>query len=242
MELKKYSADNVQEVAMKFHKGKYLYLKKSEQGKPAFERCVEVPWIIDKIKQINPQPNSSLFDFGCNKAKYILDLKQQYELKTFGIDMKPKAKNFVDIFFHGEYDDRLQRAISKHGPYQIVTAISAVEHAGHMMHPEEVAIRRYQLEICKFLITSSESFFLSVPFGSRPGWAKDKSRRNLYQFNDEMIHQIENIAKGCKKNTMVEIYKLRDEHWCQSSMEKSSSSRYRDAKSGASAIALVSVY
>jgi len=183
-----------------------------------------------------------LFDFGCNKAEYIQVLKKKHFLKTFGIDIKRAGADYVDQFFLGQFNDKLQGSIEKSGPYHVATAISAIEHAGCNLHPDEPKIRKYQLGIFEFLIKSSNTFFFSVPFGKRPGWAKDGSRKNLYQLNSHVLDDINKIAKAMDKKYLEEIYKLQNGKWCQSNREASSKCIYRSNKSGASAVALVSIY
>ena len=91
--------DRIKEVRLVFKNKKYINVNPGEKGKPAFERCVELAWLDDKMKQINPM-SGTLLDFGCNKAQYIRDFKKQYELTTYGIDAKKGGKKFVDKFYN----------------------------------------------------------------------------------------------------------------------------------------------
>lgn len=220
---------------------KYINKNKLEIGLPAFERCIEVPWVNDKVSQIAAQ-GMSLIDFGCNKSQYIKDLRAKYTLKTYGIDMKSDASNFVDIFFKGQYNKNIKDQMISNGPYDIVTAISAVEHAGCKMHPDKDGITKYQISICKDLIENSSYFFLSAPYGERPGWAEDESRKNLYQFDQDLVKSITDIAQEDGKDFLVEVYRLEDGYWVKSNMVESKDSCYRDEKQGASAIVLISVW
>ncbi len=240
--MKEFLSNNIKEITFIFRKGKYIPPDPKDRGKPGFERCVELPWIVDKVKQFGPQEGNSLFDFGCNKASYILDFKRQYKLQTYGIDAKRQGKKYVDHFYSGLFDKRLKRKIRHAGPYDICTAISAIEHAGAGMHPNAQGITDYQREICDFMIQSSKACFISVPFGRRPGWAKDKSRRNLYQFDNDMLDHIRGYAISLGYRYLEEIYKFSEGLWIKVHRNNVQNCRYRDNKSGASAIALISAW
>jgi len=238
----RYEVERCKEATLNFDRKtrKYTYIDESEEGLPPFERCIEVPWVKDKISKIVDN-GMKLLDFGCNKAQYIKDLKKEYNLTTYGIDMKPQGSNFVDVFFKGQYGDKIEKDMIDQGPYDIITAISAVEHAGHTWHPDISKITDYQKRICQTMIDNSSYFFLSVPFGKRPGWAADNSRKNLYQFDQKLISDIVSYAnsKGC--DSMVEVYKFDNGYWIESNLEESSDSVYRNGKQGASSIVLLSV-
>jgi len=244
--IQRYSANNVREAIVRLTNKpgkKWKYDRPEDEGKPAFERCIENPWTLDKISSIDKDlSGAKMFDFGCNKARYVQAAKKLHNLKTYGIDAKPEGKRYVDHFFEGQYDDALERKIIREGPYAIATSISSVEHAGHDLHPNEGAIRRYQYRICKMMIENSEYFFLTVPFGKRPGWAKDESRKNLYQFNPEMLDYIKAVADAEGKNYLEEVYKLEGDKWVISDRDAAADCRYRGNKLGATAIALVSVW
>lgn len=224
-------------------KKKYLYVKKNEEGLPPYERCIELAWLKDKVSQVNSTNNiGSLFDFGCNKAEYIKQFKDMYNLKTYGVDMKREGRNYVDIFFHGIFDKDIQKKIEKTSPYSICTAISAIEHAGTQWHPKKEKIDKYQLYICNFCISISTFCFISVPFGKRPGWAKDKSRKNFYQFDKLMIEEIFKFCDINNKSFLLEFYVFRDGYWYISTLEDTSASIYRDNKGGASSVCLMSIF
>jgi len=241
--MKEYKVEKEKEVVVYFDKATRRYTNKNESeiGMPPFERCVEVPWVKDKVSQIATD-GMKLIDFGCNKAQYIVDLKNEHNLKTYGTDMKSQGSNFVDVFFKGEYNDKIEDKVISNGPYDIATAISAVEHAGCKRHPDIKWITNYQKRICKVLIENSSYFFLSVPFGQRPGWAKDKSRKNLHQFDESLINSIVDFSISIGRSALIEPYILSGEHWIKSSMEECSKCSYRENKQGASAIVLLSVW
>lgn len=237
-----YDKDSVREATLVFNKGKYAYKHKKDEGRPPFERCVEVPWVMDKVFQSGAKKGDKLFDFGCNKAEYIQQLKKKHSLVTYGIDAKSKGKNFVDHFFNGLFNDRWKAEIQQDGPYRISTAISAIEHAGNNMHPDSDAIDCYQKEICDFVIQISNYCFITVPFGLRPGWAEDNSRKNLYQFDCKMLDYIRSVASLTGRQYMEEVYKLDGEHWSAVCRDDAKQSRYRNGKSGASSVAMISVW
>tara|TARA_Y100000310_G_scaffold121149_1_gene119961 strand:+ start:2202 stop:2945 length:744 start_codon:yes stop_codon:yes gene_type:complete len=240
-----HSHNNIKESVIRFDKKtrKWLYDNPKDQGKPAFERCVENCWILEKIASIDEDISGcKLVDFGCNKAEYIKILKSSYSLRTYGMDMKKLGSKYVDRFFCGEYNDSIEKKFIKNGPYKIATAISAIEHAGNKMHPDEGSIRKYQCRICKNLIRNSDYFFITVPFGKRPGWAKDKSRKNLYQFDEKMLDYMRKMSKKDGKEYLEEIYKLDGGFWVKSSRDKTRRCIYRGKKQGATAIAMVSVW
>ncbi len=249
--IKPFALDNVREAQIEFDPmtKTYNYANPDEEGQPPFERCVEVPWVHDRLEQAfsgqSPRwPHKlTLFDFGCNKAEYIREAKQAYGLRTFGIDMKRPGKNFVDRFFQAEFDHKVARRIQRHGPFDVCTAISAIEHAGCLRHPDAAWITGYQMQIVQFLIDTSKYCFISVPFGQRPGWAEDESRKNFYQFDPAMLASIEEYAKEHGKNYMHEIYKLElSGIWVQSNIASAENCIYRDNRGGASAIALISIW
>lgn len=244
MEIKQFNQDHVKEVVIKYNytSKHYEYVNKSEEGLPAFERCIENNWIADKVKQISDIYNKKLFDFGCNKAHYIIDLKSKYNLDTYGIDMKESGIKFVDHFFHGIFDKTLKRRIRRHAPFHVTTSISAIEHAGCKWHPDEGRIMFYQMEIIQLLMDISKYCFMTFPYGKRPGWAKDESRKNLYQFNSIMLDHIHNAAKERNKNVLEEIYQLKSGYWDMSDRNKTSHCTYRGEKQGATAIALLSIW
>lgn len=243
-EIKKYTVKDKKESTLFFDSKsrKYYYQDKSQIGELPFERCIEVPWLIDKVGQIIDIRNKKLFDFGCNKASYIISLKEKYNLTTYGIDLKKDGKNFVDIFYKGMYNNSLYEDISKDAPYCVVSAISSIEHAGCKWHPNVKKITNYQLSICKDMINISDYFFLSVPYGERPGWAKDASRNNLYQFNEFMLSDIEKFAQENNKKYLEEFYLFNDGYWISSDKESCNHQCYRPNKQGASAIALISIF
>lgn len=233
------SQDRFRERGAIFQDGKYIL--QAGEGRP-FERCVEDTWVEDKLKQCDLRSNDSLFDFGCNKASYILDAKKNFGIKTSGIDMKKEAKNFVDSFFLGEFDKKLKAKIKAAAPFTVCTGISSIEHAGNKWHPNEDKIRRYQIGICEFLIGISKVFLLTVPFGARPGWAKDKSRKNLYQFNKDMLEGLKKYADQNGKQYLEEVFKLDAGYWARSTAEECKDCRYRGKKQGATAVALISIW
>lgn len=238
----RYGRNNIREATLIFHKGKYAYKHKKDEGRPPFERCIEVPWVLDKINQCNPSKEDKLFDFGCNKAEYIMTAKNDHSLQTYGIDGKPAGKKFVDNFFSGIYNKKLKRRIQESGPYRITTGISAIEHAGNNKHPNIEFITNYQKDICNVMIDISQYCFISVPFGQRPGWAKDKSRKNLYQFDIHMLDHLQSYSLASNRIYLEEIYKLDGEYWVVSDRDVAASCIYRDGKSGASAVALISIW
>lgn len=242
--IKAYAANSVPEIPVRVRKKQndWEYVNSSDQGKATFERCIENPWVADKLSQIQDIHGKTLFDFGCNRAKYVIDLKNQFQLRTYGIDAKAEGREYVDRFFHGVYNNRLANSIKESGPYHVATAISAVEHAGHDMHPNAEAITAYQYKICVDMMSCSNYFFLTVPFGRRPGWAKDKSRTNLYQFDTCLLDSLKAEALRQSKDYLEEIYMLREGLWVQSNRDEAGSARYRGNKLGASAIALISFW
>jgi hypothetical protein len=241
--IKEYSVEKQKEAVLYFDSKsrKYIYEKEEEKGLPSFERCVEIPWIKDKVSQIASK-GMSLIDFGCNKAQYIIDLKKEYDLKTYGIDMKSQGSYFVDVFFKGQYNKKIKDKLISSGPYDIVTAISAVEHAGCKMHPDKDGIEKYQMDICKDLIENSSHFFLSAPYGKRPGWAEDQSRKNLYQFDLDLVNKIIDFSSSIGKSSLTETYMLKEEYWEKSDLKECSDCIYRNNKQGASAIVLLSIW
>jgi len=249
--IKPLALDNAREVRVDFDPAtkRYVYANPKEQGFLSYERCVEVPWIQDKLAQVfdgwTPHfwRKRKLFDFGCNKAQYVSDAKRTYGLKTFGIDMKSSGANFVDSFFRAEFNGAVADRIRRHAWFDVCTAISAVEHSGCNRHPDEAWITEYQMEIIRFLIDSSRSCFISVPFGQRPGWAQDESRKNFYQFDAAMLAAIQSFARYRNKNSLHEIYKYEPSGiWVKSDITRTASCLYRGNKGGASAIALISVW
>lgn len=244
MEIKKLETEPLKENCLKFNSKtrKYIPIDESRGDEPPFERCIELKWLHDKIDQIKPDPNTRLFDFGCNKAKYIGDVKDKYNMVTAGIDMKAQGSSCVDEFYRGEFNDNHRNMINETSPYLISTSISSVEHSGCKMHPDKKRITEYQYDICKFLCEISQYFLLTTPFGKRPGWAKDKSRTNLYQFNCDMLDLIKNIADEQNKSYLEEIYILDNGFWRLSDREEARNCSYRDEKSGASAVSLMCIY
>lgn len=252
--IKPFALDNIREVRVDFDPAtrRYFYTNPEEQGLPALERCVEVPWIHDKLAQVFQSTSSRLwerlkkqkvFDFGCNKARYLLDARTDYGVETFGIDMKAAGKDFVDAFFHAEFDRAVADRIRRHAPFDVCTAISAVEHAGYARHPDKTWITEYQMEIVRFLIDVGRYCFISVPFGQRPGWAQDGSRKNFYQFDPAMLAATESFARYRDRNYLREIYKYDPAGiWIKSDIAGTEHCLYRDNKGGALAVALISVW
>jgi len=236
-----FKLDHVREATLHFDRRKkqYSHMDSSQEGMPAFERCVENTWVMDKLRQVDEGHRSKLFDFGCNKANYILEAKKIYGFKTYGIDLKAPGKRYTDVFVEGMFNSKRARKLRKMGPFDVATSISAVEHAGCGWHPDEKRIRQYQIGICEFMICLSSYFFLTVPFGKRPGWARDESRKNLYQFSTDMLDEIRHLHD---KNYLEEIYKVNDGYWDKCSRDDAAGCRYRSGKQGASAIALISIW
>ena len=262
--LEKFSMDNVKEPIVNYNPvtRQYIYEDPEEKGQLAYERCVEIPWIRNSIKQAISLIESkdlhttvkakklfsfrrnhkySIFDFGCNKAKYLSQAKEKYDIKTFGLDLKKPAKNFVDKFFYGEFNDKLGKRVQKKAPFDICRAISSIEHAGYRLKTQSL-IDAYQNKILKFLLDLSTFTFISVPFGKRPGWSNDRSRENLYQFDEVMIKNIKSYVKDKKKKSFVEYYKFDANHWFKVDIGEVNNTVYRDNKGGAGAIALISIY
>lgn len=243
--MKSFNKMKLKESKVSYKNGKWVYDNKEEDGLPAFERCVELGWVADKICQVSKTKKlkgQKLFDFGCNKASYIKEFKKKYNLKTYGVDMKSGGRNFVDVFYQGAFNKNSKKSIRPESPFRLVTSISAVEHAGCKWHPNASRITSYQEYILDFLIGISEYFFLSVPFGRRPGWPKDGTRRNLYQFDVNLLDHLKNQASERNKDYLEEIYKYSDDFWIVSNREETQRSRYRNKKQGASAVALVSIF
>ena len=235
-----FSTLKIKEVRLEFSKGKYTNVDFSEKGKPPFERCVELSWLADKVEQVNPI-NGSLLDFGCNKAQYILDFKKKYDLTTCGIDAKKSGSNFVDRFYGGLFTKKTAKKIRIKTIFDISTSISSIEHSGHSMTKER-KIRAYQTMICRFMIDVSKNFFLSVPFGMRPGWADDRSRLNFYQFDAPLLDSLKSYAEKTGKSYMEEFYILDDGYWVSSTRQRNMSCKYRNKKQGATSVALVSIW
>jgi hypothetical protein len=260
--LEKFSMDNVKEPVVNYDPvtRHYSYANPEEEGLPAYERCVEVPWTQHSIGQaieliesegLNIKRTKKLFsfgkncrytifDFGCNKAKYLSQAKEKYDIKTFGLDLKKPAKNFVDQFYYGEFNEKLAKKVKKEALFDICTAISSIEHSGYRLKTQSL-IDAYQDKIIKFLIDISTFTFLSVPFGKRPGWSNDGSRQNLFQFDESMINDIHSYVKDKKKNCLVEYYKFDAKHWSKVDVKEVTNSVYRDNKGGAAAIAFISI-
>ena len=262
--LEKFFLDNIKEPVVNYNPvtRQYIYENPEEKGQLAYERCVEVPWTQSSIKQAIELIESkglhttvktkklfsfgqnykySIFDFGCNKAKYLSQAKEKYDIKTFGLDLKKPAKKFVDNFFYGEFNDKLAKKVKKKAPFDICTAISSIEHAGYRLKIQSL-IDAYQNKILKFLIDISSFTFISVPFGKRPGWSNDGSRENLYQFDEVMIKNIKSYVMGKRKNCFIEYYKFDAKHWFKVEVGEANATVYRDNKGGAAAIALISIY
>jgi len=241
--LKKFKENNIKEnVVLLDHKTrKWKSITPELAHLPPFERVVEIPWVLDKISQVT-WSNSKMFDFGCNKAEYIKEIIDGYGTKVHGIDIKPSGKNFVDKFYHGEFNADLEDKIGADGPFDVVTSISAIEHAGCLMHPDIEKITNYQMHICEFLLGISNYFFFTVPYGKRPGWAKDESRKNLHQFNKSMLTDIKSLAQGLNKTVIEEYFKLQNGEWVQCSSEEIDDSSYRGNKQGANSFAAISVF
>lgn len=240
--MKPFNEDNVRECETIVKNGLTTCVYKDGEKRLGFERCIEIPWLLDKIQQAGIDSVSKIFDFGCNKAEYLLGIKKEYGCTTYGIDAKPEGRKYVDHFYHGLFDAILMKKINAAGMFNICSAISAIEHAGYAWHPNEHKITEYQKSICEFLIRVSNACFFTFPFGRRPGWPKDLSRRNLYQFNGHMLDFLREYAYSLKKNYLEEIYKFDHGYWIKDSRESSSKCRYRGQKSGAAAVALISVY
>lgn len=238
--MKPFKENHIREATLKFKNGKYI-TKDSDIGLYPFERSVELPWLNDKVGQINLSVGDKLLDFGCNKAKYIKSFKNKYGLITHGIDAKKSGSKFVDYFYGGVFNDKLDKRIRKKSPFSIGTSISAIEHAGCSFGNEKKT-RKYQKHICKFMIDVSECFFLSVPFGSRPGWANDKSRTNFYQFDALLLDFVKEYAKFSNMKYMEEFYLWDGLYWNISERQQNLQCKYRDKKSGATSVALISIW
>ena len=262
--LEKFFLDNIKEPVVNYNPvtRQYIYENPEEKGQLAYERCVEVPWTQSSIKQaielieskglhitvkakklfsFGQNHKYSIFDFGCNKAKYLSQAKEKYDIKTFGLDLKKPAKKFVDKFFYGEFNDKLAKKVKKKAPFDICTAISSIEHAGYRLKTQS-QIDVYQNEIIKFLIDIGTFTFISVPFGKRPGWPNDGLRQNLYQFDEAMIKNINSYVKAKRKNCLVEYYRFEEEQWFKVDVQDVTGTVFRDNKGGAAAIAFVSIY
>lgn len=250
--IKPLELDNIPEPRLVYNplSRRYIFENPENEGRLACERNVEVPWINDKLSQAFKKRlilhKLKLFDFGCNKAQYLLDAKKIYKVKIFGIDMKSQAKNFVCKFFHSEFNQKVAEKIRSYAPFDVCTAISSIEHAGYKYHPNKEWIWEYHMEIIRFLIDTSRVCFISAPFGQRPGWASDGSRKNFYQFNVPMLSAIEKYSRYRNKNFLNEIYRYVDQGpsgvWVKSNIESTKNSFYRKNKSGASAVTLMSVW
>jgi len=235
--------DRFKEVVIRREKKKWVYVDPAEQNMPAFERCVELAWLDHKILQVPNLSGSKLIDFGCNKAKYIQKYKDMYGLKTYGIDIKKEASKFVDRLFCGEFNNNIVQKVKRRGTFQVATAISAIEHAGYSHHPDNKYITDYQKYICRFLIDISKFLFITVPYGSRPGWISGiGSKKNLYQFNADMLAMLKTEAHDRGKKYVEEIYKYDKGYWAKSDKESTKDCIYRPKKQGASAVALISIY
>ncbi len=238
--MKIFNVQKIKEVCMNFNRGKYKNIDPSEKGKPAFERCVELLWLEDKVKQLNPI-SGSMIDFGCNKAQYIRDFKKKYNFTTYGIDAKKPGGKFVDHFYGGLFNKKTAKKIRSLPLFDLGTSISSIEHSGCAM-PKERYVRNYQTMICQFMIDVSKNFFLSVPFGMRPGWADDRSRLNFYQFDSALLDSLQSYAESVGKSYMEEFYILDNGHWVSSTRHQNMKCKYRDKKQGATSVALVSIW
>ena len=261
--LEKFFMDNIKEPVVNYNpeNRQYVYANPDENGLPAYERCVEIPWIKHSINQavafikseglnivkkkrlfsFDQNHTYTIFDFGCNKARYLSEAKEKYDIKTFGLDLKKPAKKFVDKFFYGEFNDKLAKKVKKEAPFDICSAVSSIEHAGYRLNKQS-QIDAYQNEILKFLIDIGTFNFISVPFGKRPGWPNDGLRQNLYQFDEAMIKNINSYVKAKRKNCLVEYYRFEDELWFKVDVQDVTDTVFRDNKGGAAAIAFVSIY
>ena len=235
--------DHIKEAALVYRNKKYTYKNPQEEGLPPFERCVELAWLNHKMSQIPNLEDTKLFDFGCNKAKYIAEYQERYKMRTYGIDIKKEGKKYVDRFFHGEFNNHLMQQIKRRGTFRVAMSVSSVEHAGYHKHPDALYITDYQRRICLFLIDISSFFFLTVPYGKRPGWIDGiGSKKNFYQFDRDMLSFLKQESHKRNKKYIEEIYKYDDGYWNKSDQEATKNCIYRGRKQGATAVALISIY
>lgn len=122
------------------------------------ERDVEIPLLISFIKA-HPDIKKAL-DVGCAGSLYVSQLRE-YLAFYDGIDLEADGRvaKALDHYFVGDVLDH------EHGPYDLVFAISVVEHYGVKQKPT-INYQDKQIELVKRIGELSEKYiFLTFPFG-----------------------------------------------------------------------------
>jgi len=87
--------------------------------------------------------------------------------------------------------------------------------------------------VCEFLVDVS---------GYCPGWAKDQSKINFYQFGIDMLDFFTSVASKHNKNYLEEIYQIANGYWIKSDRESAKHCHYRKNKGGAGSVVCISIY
>jgi SAM-dependent methyltransferase len=124
------------------------------------ERIVELPLIYSLAA---PQQGKRVLDFGCNESKFALELAS-LGCEVTGVDLERYRLEHPNLsFLQGDFLDAELPANS----FDLVTAISALEHTGLSYYSGDKGERADQLVVNKFfeLLKPEGELIVSVPVG-----------------------------------------------------------------------------
>ena len=180
----------------------------------ADERCIEVPWMLQNIRdQKNKQMR--VLDVGCSGSKYLNDLKE-IGCKVYGNDIRDIGNETgLDGYFKGKIQD-IDTGIT----FDAITCISVLEHIGLRGYgAKKENLKKAQISALKKIsrmLTGDGLIYVSIPFGKKfiyyggrryPFFFKRRDERPtpLVEYNEKLLGEI-----LCKSGVSI----IKEEYYC----------------------------
>lgn len=168
------------------------------------ERDVEIPLLVNFVTARSAYIESTL-DIGCHGSSYAEEVSQlvpMYDGIDFVVD--PTVFRFFNRYFQG---DVLSVDLE---PYDLVTAISVIEHYGIKQEPS-TAFRAKQRELVTRIGQLSKKYiFLSFPYG-----VAQQHENEFANIDKEQLERFERILKdfGLTKTFYYNLKPDPGSHW-----------------------------
>jgi len=122
------------------------------------ERDVEIPLLIDFIKKC--RDIDKVLDVGCARSIYLKQVRKLVRIfECIDMEFDKKANLFLDNYFIGDVTE------SNLGSYDLVFAISVIEHYGVKQRPASCPLCSQKDLVKKIASLAKKYVFLSFPYG-----------------------------------------------------------------------------
>ncbi len=209
-----------------YNQFKYSIIKKKILNKKPInlknyldERIIELPWVIKKLKKLN---NKRILDVGCTlNFKYLINFFINKNEIFFLNIYKEKNNYFSNKISYIQND--IRQSIFKENYFDVITAISVIEHIGHdnssyNNESKKISLKQNTkyakaiLEI-KRILKKRGKFYLTLPFG------KKQKFKNYIQFDNVEVKKLIKIFNPSKYIIDYYVFDISEIKWKKTTLK-----------------------